>query len=147
MKDISWNPFPIQKSKGFSQLGISSWLVSALGKLRIVQPTEIQHRCLPPIMQGHNVIARAKTGSGKTAAFALPILEKLSHDPYGVYAIVLTPTRELALQIKEQFDVFGEHIGIKTVVVIGGVDMVKQAQQIDSRPHIIIATPGRIADL
>ena len=88
------------------------------------------------------MIASAKTGSGKTAAFALPILQKLAEDPYGVFALVLTPTRELAFQIAEQFKILGEGIRLKQSVIVGGMDMMKQALELSNRPHIIVGTPG-----
>ena len=93
-----------------------------------------------------NVVAVAKTGSGKTMAFALPILHTLSDDPYGIYALVLTPTRELAFQIADQFRVIGKPISLRDVVVVGGRDMVLQGRDLATRPHIVIATPGRLAD-
>ncbi|ORX66150.1 Ddx49-A-prov protein-like protein [Linderina pennispora] len=119
----------------FADLGLDPWL-----------PTEIQRACIPPILVGHDAIGGAKTGSGKTAAFALPILQKLSEDPFGVFALVLTPTRELAYQIAEQFNVLGKGVNIKVTVAIGGMDMVKQALELSRRPHIVVATPGRLAD-
>ncbi|KAI8912752.1 P-loop containing nucleoside triphosphate hydrolase protein [Gorgonomyces haynaldii] len=93
-----------------------------------------------------DVIGGAKTGSGKTAAFALPILQKLAEDPFGVFALVLTPTRELAFQIAEQFRIFGQAINLKQSVVVGGLDMMSQALEMSQKPHIIIATPGRLVD-
>jgi ATP-dependent RNA helicase DDX49/DBP8 len=96
--------------------------------------------------QSKDCIGCAKTGSGKTGAFALPILHTLSKDPYGVYALVLTPTRELAYQISEQFHVLGKHINLTTEVIVGGVDMMKQAMGLSRQPHVVIATPGRLAD-
>lgn len=77
----------------FRQLGLHDWLVQALGTLSIVHPTEIQQKCIPKILDGKDVVASAKTGSGKTAAFALPIMQKLSLDPYGTFCLILTPTR------------------------------------------------------
>lgn len=77
----------------FGQLGLASWLVNALKAMSITAPSEIQNKCIPEILAGKDVIGGAKTGSGKTAAFALPILQKLSEDPYGVFAVILTPTR------------------------------------------------------
>jgi ATP-dependent RNA helicase DDX49/DBP8 len=77
----------------FGQLGLASWLVNALKAMSINAPSEIQTKCIPEILAGKDVIGGAKTGSGKTAAFALPILQKLSEDPYGVFAVILTPTR------------------------------------------------------
>lgn len=81
------------KDTTFENLGLSSWLVDALSSLSIRKPSEIQKACVPAILSGKDVIGGAKTGSGKTAAFALPILQKLSEDPYGIFALVLTPTR------------------------------------------------------
>ncbi|KAF4321658.1 hypothetical protein BBO99_00001161 [Phytophthora kernoviae] len=83
---------------------------------------------------------------GKTAAFALPILHTLSKDPYGPYALVLTPTRELAYQIADQFNAFGSSMAVRCTVIVGGVDMLKQSLNLQQRPHIIVATPGRFRD-
>ncbi|KAF9085847.1 putative RNA helicase [Mortierella sp. AD031] len=130
----------------FGQLGLASWLVNALKAMSITSPSEIQTKCIPEILAGKDVIGGAKTGSGKTAAFALPILQRLSEDPYGVFAVILTPTRELAFQIAEQFNVLGKTINLKDVVVVGGLDMMTQAIALSKRPHIIIATPGRLRD-
>ncbi|EKM80336.1 hypothetical protein AGABI1DRAFT_99944 [Agaricus bisporus var. burnettii JB137-S8] len=109
-------------------------------------PTEVQTACIPPLLSGRDCIGNAKTGSGKTIAFALPILQKLSADPYGIYALVLTPTRELAFQIAEQFAVLGAALNVQTAVVVGGMDMMAQALELENRPHVVIATPGRIVD-
>ncbi|OUM66829.1 hypothetical protein PIROE2DRAFT_40497, partial [Piromyces sp. E2] len=95
---------------------------------------------------GKDVIGSAKTGSGKTAAFALPILQKLAEDPFGVFALVLTPTRELAFQIAEQFRALGSSINLKQSIVVGGLDMMTQAIELSRKPHIVIATPGRLVD-
>ncbi|KAI9137726.1 P-loop containing nucleoside triphosphate hydrolase protein [Paraphysoderma sedebokerense] len=130
----------------FSSLGISSWLIEALQSLSISSPSEIQRECIRPILDGKNVIGSAQTGSGKTLAFGLPILQKLSEDPYGVFAIILTPTRELAFQIAEQLRALGTGIGLRECVVVGGMDMMTQALHLSGRPHIVIATPGRLVD-
>ncbi|KAF9452498.1 DEAD-domain-containing protein [Macrolepiota fuliginosa MF-IS2] len=114
--------------------------------MSIRTPTAVQAACIPPLLAGRDCIGNAKTGSGKTIAFALPILQKLSVDPYGIYALVLTPTRELAFQIAEQFAVLGAALNIRTAVVVGGMDMMAQALELENRPHVIIATPGRIVD-
>ncbi|CAO3649277.1 unnamed protein product [Cunninghamella blakesleeana] len=134
------------ESATFSDLGIDPWLVEGLQAMQIKKPTEIQRACIPPILAGKDVIGGAKTGSGKTAAFALPILQKLSEDPYGIFSVVLTPTRELAYQIAEQFRVLGKGLGLKECVVVGGMDMMTQALELQKRPHVIIATPGRLRD-
>ncbi|KAK2508237.1 hypothetical protein MC885_018110, partial [Smutsia gigantea] len=95
---------------------------------------------------GRDCLGCAKTGSGKTAAFVLPILQKLSEDPYGIFCLVLTPTRELAYQIAEQFRVLGKPLGLKDCIIVGGMDMVTQALELSRKPHVVIATPGRLAD-
>ena len=92
------------------------------------------------------MIGLAQTGSGKTASFALPILQKLLDTPAALFALVLAPTRELAIQIAEQFDALGSLIAIKTAVIVGGVDMMAQAIALSKRPHVVIATPGRLVD-
>ncbi|KAF4600993.1 putative RNA helicase [Pleurotus pulmonarius] len=98
---------PSPHVESFAALGISQSLQNALKSISIKVPTEIQRACIPPLLEGRDCVGNAKTGSGKTIAFALPILQKLSVDPYGIYALVLTPTRELAFQISEQFAILG----------------------------------------
>ncbi|KZT29308.1 DEAD-domain-containing protein [Neolentinus lepideus HHB14362 ss-1] len=131
----------------FASLGVSSVLQNALAQMSIRIPTEIQAACITPLLQGRDCIGNAKTGSGKTIAFALPILQKLALDPYGIYALVLTPTRELAFQISEQFAVLGAFLNLRTAVVVGGMDMMAQALELSNHPHVVVATPGRIVDL
>lgn len=134
--------------KDFLSLGLSPWLLPTLSSLSIVEPTEIQVACIPEILNGRHVISGARTGSGKTAAFALPILTRLAEDPYGIFALILSPTRELVLQIGEQFKAFGESIRLNVGIAIGGLDMMEQASSIAiGRPHILVATPGRLADI
>jgi ATP-dependent RNA helicase DDX49/DBP8 len=91
----------------FTTLGVVNWLVRACGALGITSPTPVQINCIPPILAGKNVLGAAQTGSGKTAAFLLPILQVLSKDPYGIFALILTPTRELAFQISQQVEEIG----------------------------------------
>lgn len=130
----------------FNSVGVASWLVHSLRTMQIHNPTEIQRSCIPEILKGRDCIGGSRTGTGKTVAFAVPILQKWSEDPYGIYAVVLTPTRELALQIYEQFTALGTPQALKTVLVTGGTDMRAQAQALAKRPHVVIATPGRLAD-
>ncbi|ETI53673.1 hypothetical protein F441_03423 [Phytophthora nicotianae CJ01A1] len=130
----------------FLNLGVDPWLVKRCELLGIRHPTPVQAHCIPPILAGRDVIGCAQTGSGKTAAFALPILHTLSKDPYGPYALVLTPTRELAFQIADQFNAFGSSMAVRCAVIVGGVDMLKQSLSLQQRPHIIVATPGRFRD-
>ncbi|KAK9455332.1 P-loop containing nucleoside triphosphate hydrolase protein [Dipodascopsis uninucleata] len=135
-----------QKVPSFDALGISKPLVEALNSMAIKQPSQIQVACIPEILKGKDCIGGARTGSGKTIAFAAPILQKLSEDPFGIFALVLTPTRELALQISEQFAALGTSMNLKQTVVVGGMDMMSQAIALQRSPHVVIATPGRLAD-
>ncbi|BEJ11179.1 hypothetical protein CspHIS471_0106010 [Cutaneotrichosporon sp. HIS471] len=131
----------------FENLGLSAPAIQALASLSIRAPTEIQTATIPAMLAGRDVIGGAKTGSGKTLAFALPILERIARDPFGIAALVLTPTRELAYQLAEQFLAVGKPMGLTTETIVGGMDMLSQAQALESRPHIIVATPGRLCDL
>lgn len=130
----------------FSELNLSSWIVNQCSSMGLKKSTPIQQNCIPKILAGNDCIGCAKTGSGKTLAFALPILQKLSEDPYGIFALVLTPTRELAFQIADQFSAVGKSIGLKKCVIVGGMDMVVQGLELSKHPHIVVATPGRLAD-
>jgi ATP-dependent RNA helicase DDX49/DBP8 len=114
--------------------------------MAIQNPTEIQRQCIPEILKGRDCIGGSRTGTGKTVAFAVPILQRWAEDPFGIYAVVLTPTRELALQIYEQFQALGTPQNLKTVLITGGSDMRPQAVALSKRPHIVVATPGRLAD-
>ncbi|KAK9461011.1 P-loop containing nucleoside triphosphate hydrolase protein [Lipomyces oligophaga] len=136
----------VKTSPSFVSLGLSKPLSDALASMAIRRPSQIQIACIPQILQGKNCIGGARTGSGKTLAFAAPILQKFSEDPFGVFAVVLTPTRELALQISEQFAALGASMNLRQSVIVGGMDMVRQGLELQARPHIVIATPGRLAD-
>eukprot|EP00762_Andalucia_godoyi_P006757 ANDGO_00891.mRNA.1 DEAD-box ATP-dependent RNA helicase 36 len=128
----------------FASLGIPEHLSRTLSSLHIREPTPIQQLSIPAILSGRNVLGIAQTGSGKTAAFALPILHKLSKDPYGVFALILTPTRELAFQISEQVSAFGISIKARVTVVTGGQSMSDQEGELAQKPHFVVATPGRL---
>lgn len=114
--------------------------------MQIRRPTPIQQACIPEILKGRDCIGGSGTGTGKTVAFAVPILQQWAEDPFGIYAVVLTPTRELALQIYEQFQALGAPQSLKTVLIVGGTDMGPQATALSQRPHVVVATPGRLAD-
>lgn len=130
---------------GFRTLGVKPWLTESCSTLGVKTPTPVQSACIPPILQGRNVIGAAETGTGKTAAFVLPILQKLAEDPYGVFAVILTPTRELAFQIAQQVTAFGARIAVKHHVLVGGIHELSQAAALAKKPHILVATPGRMA--
>lgn len=130
----------------FATLGVDDWLVRQLTGLGVTKPTPVQTHCIPPVIQGRDCVGVAKTGQGKTFAFAIPILQSLSENPYGIFCLVLTPTRELAGQIGDSFRALGRPMGLRVEVVTGGRDMIKQSQDLARRPHIVVATPGRLAD-
>nr|CAG8484637.1 14338_t:CDS:2 [Entrophospora candida] len=134
------------KEATFASLGVLEELCKACEQLNYKTPTAIQTEAIPWALQGRDIIGLAQTGSGKTAAFALPILQALWEAPQGLFACVLAPTRELAYQISETFESLGSVIGVRCVVIIGGMDMMTQAIALSKKPHIIIATPGRLQD-
>ena len=130
----------------FAALGLNRLISANLAGFGFIRPTPVQHACIPAILRGNDVIGTAQTGTGKTAAFALPILQLLSEDPYGIFCLCLTPTRELAIQIAEQFDAFSTGMHLRCLVIIGGEDLRVQAASLATRPHIVVATPGRLVE-
>lgn len=96
----------------FIDFGVRRWIVDQCKEMGIKEPTPVQQHCIPEALKGRDVIGCAKTGTGKTLAFAIPILQQLAEDPYGIFALILTPTRELAFQIAEQFLVLGKPISM-----------------------------------
>ena len=110
-------------------------------------PTKIQKETLTYALKGQDLIGLAETGSGKTAAFGIPIIQKLLDEPsHVVFACIMAPTRELCLQINQHLEILGSGIGLRTCVLVGGLDMVSQAISLSKKPHIVIGTPGRVAD-
>ncbi|ESK96881.1 atp-dependent rrna helicase rrp3 [Moniliophthora roreri MCA 2997] len=134
------------KQVTFRSLGLIDPLLEALEQLKFTSPTQIQTEAIPHALEGRDIIGVAATGSGKTAAFALPILQKLWDDPKGLFACVLAPTRELAYQISNQFEALGAAMGVRCAVIVGGMEMTAQAVALAKRPHIVVATPGRLND-
>lgn len=143
---INGNADSEEKPVAWEDMGLIDTLCEACRSLKWKVPSKIQREAIPLALQGKDVIGLAETGSGKTGAFALPILQALLENPQRYFAVVLTPTRELAYQISEQFEALGVSIGVKCCVIVGGMDMVSQALQLARKPHIIIATPGRLVD-
>ncbi|XP_060705269.1 probable ATP-dependent RNA helicase DDX47 [Hemiscyllium ocellatum] len=135
-----------EAESSFRDLGVTEVLCEACEQLGWKCPTRIQKEALPVALQGRDIIGLAETGSGKTGAFALPILQALLEKPQRLFALVLTPTRELAFQISEQFEALGSSIGVKSAVIVGGIDMMSQSLALAKKPHVIIATPGRLID-
>ena len=130
----------------FRALGLNQWISNNVVSMGINRPTPVQRGCIPAILQGRDVIGTAQTGTGKTAAFALPILQLLAADPYGIFGMCLTPTRELATQIADQFVAFSAGMTLRCQVILGGEDIRSQAAALVSRPHIVVATPGRLME-
>ncbi|KAE9418816.1 hypothetical protein Angca_008950, partial [Angiostrongylus cantonensis] len=127
--------------------GVCEPLCEACERVDWKTPSKIQVAALPHALSGKDIIGLAETGSGKTGAFALPILQSLLEVPQKLFALVLTPTRELAFQIAAQFEALGAGIGLMVAVIVGGIDMTTQALALAKRPHIIVsATPGRLVD-
>ncbi|KAL7792120.1 P-loop containing nucleoside triphosphate hydrolase protein [Trichoderma ceciliae] len=135
-----------EEPKTFKELGIVDSLCEACESLNYKHPTSIQAKSIPIALQGRDVIGLAETGSGKTAAFALPILQALLEKPQPLFGLVLAPTRELAAQIGQSFEALGALISLRCAVIVGGLDMVPQAIALGKKPHVIVATPGRLVD-
>ncbi len=132
--------------QSYKDLPIANPLKIALDSLGWKSPTDIQRKVIPQALQGKDIIGLAETGSGKTGAFAIPVLHFLINNPSRLFGLVLTPTRELAFQINEVFDALGSNIALNVVCIVGGIDMADQAIALAKKPHIIIATPGRLLD-
>lgn len=131
----------------FLQLGIRKEINHTLKSLGLVAPTSIQERTIPSVLEGKDVIAKAQTGTGKTLAFVLPILEKIDVHKSDVQALILTPTRELAQQISKEIKRMIENVeGINVLAVYGGQDVEHQLKKLKSARHIVVATPGRLLD-
>lgn len=139
------------KDVTFKSLGVCQELCEACSKMDYREPTAIQQEAIPLALDGRDIIGLAQTGSGKTAAFAIPILQDLLNSSSGAsvpspFALVIAPTRELVFQIKEQFEALGDGIAARCIAIAGGVDSMAQAVALAKRPHIIVATPGRLID-
>ncbi|GAB4256125.1 MAG: ATP-dependent RNA helicase RhlE [Methylomicrobium sp.] len=140
----------MQELNAFDSLGLIEPLLRAVAEQGYRIPTPIQQRAIPLILAGRDVMAGAQTGTGKTAGFALPILQRLAEmhyqKPRPVRALVLVPTRELAVQVHQSFKDYGRHVGLFADVVFGGVSMNGQVQQLRRGSDIVVATPGRLLD-
>jgi ATP-dependent RNA helicase RhlE len=131
----------------FHALGLSEPLLRDLRRAGLYTPTPVQAQAIPPALAGRDVIGCAQTGTGKTAAFVIPIIERLAVMPKGEpQALILAPTRELALQILTTIDKLGHSLGIAATVIVGGADMQAQIRGLRQRPDILVATPGRLLD-
>lgn len=136
----------------FNELKLNPAILKACRKIGYDTPTEIQQKAIPAVLQGKDLLGLAQTGTGKTAAFALPILQRLAQEDVKegnkkIRALVLTPTRELALQIVDNFKEYGQYLPLKTAVIFGGVKQTRQVAELKKGADILVATPGRLLDL
>jgi ATP-dependent RNA helicase DeaD len=134
-------------SDSFDQFGLSEPLLKAIADVGYETPSPIQRKTIPLLLEGRDVVGQAQTGTGKTAAFALPILERLEPGGKGVQALVLTPTRELAVQVAEAFHTYAKHMGtVRVLPVYGGQPIGQQLRRLQGGVQVVVGTPGRVMD-
>ena len=132
-------------ASGFTGFGLSPELLSGLAAIGFQDPSPIQRAAIPELMLGRDLVGQAQTGTGKTAAFALPLLERLYPQQRNPQVLVLTPTRELALQVAEAFNSYGAQLSqVRVLAVYGGADFRDQIQQLRRGVQIVVGTPGRV---
>ncbi|MGL6013340.1 MAG: DEAD/DEAH box helicase, partial [Shewanella oncorhynchi] len=135
----------------FSKLGLSDPILRAITELGYSQPTPIQEKAIPVILKGKNLLAGAQTGTGKTASFVLPILQMFAEMPKirakRVRALILTPTRELAVQVEDNIAKYAKYLPLTSMAMYGGVDATPQKQRLIEGVDILVATPGRLLDM
>jgi ATP-dependent RNA helicase DeaD len=134
-------------SKSFADLGLSEPTLQALRDVGYEAPSPIQEQAIPPLLEGRDVIGQAQTGTGKTAAFGLPIMEYVDPSEDSVQALVLTPTRELCIQVTQALRTYGAHAGVDVVAVFGGAPIRTQQAQLRNGGHVVVGTVGRVLDL
>lgn len=131
---------------GFSDLGLHQDVLQAVSDMGFEETTPIQYLTIPPSLEGKDIIGQAQTGTGKTAAFGVPIVQKLDPENVNIQAIVITPTRELAVQVAEELNRIGQFRRIRTIPIYGGQDIVRQIRGLETHPQVIVGTPGRLMD-
>ena len=131
----------------FEDLGISEQRLAQLEKLGFTTPTNIQEQAIPQLLSGRDVVGQSQTGTGKTAAFSLPILERLDPTQKVVQAVVLAPTRELAIQVHSAVSEFVGNQRLKILAIYGGQSIDRQMMQLKRGVHVVVGTPGRVIDL
>ena len=129
----------------FKELGLDPKILDAIAELGYKEPTPIQTLAIPPILEGRDLVGSAQTGTGKTAAFALPTIQRLKKHGK-CRSLALAPTRELAIQIEENFRIYGKFLNLRMALLYGGVKYGKQLEQLGNEPDIVVATPGRLLD-
>jgi superfamily II DNA/RNA helicase len=141
-----WNPETFEIDKTFADLDLKDSILKAMDDLGFKHPTKIQAQLVPLAMTGVDILGQAKTGTGKTASFALPLLNMIEPGD-SMISIILAPTRELAIQIKQDIEELAPHTGLKVCAIYGGQSINVQAKQLEEGPEIIVGTPGRILDM
>ena len=130
----------------FKELGLSDTILQSLNEMGFEEPTPIQEQGIPPALAGKDLIGQAQTGTGKTAAFGIPLIERIKDTEGELQVVVLTPTRELAIQVAEELNKIGQFAKILALPIYGGQDISRQIKSLKKRPQIIVATPGRLMD-
>ena len=131
----------------FGEIEVPATIARALEQMGFVTPTEVQARAIPPLRRGEDLIGQAQTGTGKTAAFGIPIIEKIEPSSHHVQALVLTPTRELCVQVTEEIARIGQFRGVRSVAIYGGSSMDRQIEALKRGVQVVVGTPGRVLDL
>src|SRR3984893_2520391 len=134
-------------AKAFADLGLSESTLHALRDVGYESPSPLHEQAIPALLEGRDVIGQAQTGTGKTAAFGLPLLEYIDPSEPSVQALVLTPTRELCIQVTQALRVYGAHKGVDVVAVFGGAPIRNQEAQLRAGGHVVVGTVGRVLDL
>jgi len=131
----------------FEELGIAPRILGILQKLKFTTPTPIQYKSIPPALEGKDIMGIAQTGTGKTLAFGIPMIQRIAQSNGAAIGLIVVPTRELAVQVHETMKKVGGPLGLRTAVLIGGEDIRRQFRSLEQKPHVIIATPGRLNDI
>ncbi|HAH02198.1 MAG TPA: ATP-dependent RNA helicase, partial [Vibrio sp.] len=132
----------------FNELALNDNILSALDSMGFVSPTPIQAAAIPLLLEGRDALGKAQTGTGKTAAFSLPLLNKINLNQHKPQAIIMAPTRELAIQVAAEIKNLGRDInGLKVLEIYGGASIVDQMRALSRGAHIVVGTPGRVKDL
>src|ERR1700710_549343 len=141
-------PDPPENTTSFADLALRPELLQALSERGYEEPTPIQREAIPPLLQGRDLLGQAATGTGKTAAFALPVLQRMSGDGRGAVpvALVLVPTRELAMQVSQAFHRYGRDLGVRVLPIYGGQPIGRQLRVLERGVDVVVATPGRAID-
>src|SRR5215203_825207 len=138
---------PVEPDGTFEAFGLREPILAAVREVGYETPTPIQSKTIPPLVEGRDVVGQAQTGTGKTAAFALPLLHRLDVSSKETQALILVPTRELALQVAEALHTYSRHLGsVRVLPVYGGQPIQKQIERLRAGVHVVVGTPGRVMD-